>query len=215
MDFWIDVLTSPLVCILLLYIGTIGIILEILFLKKGLFAIIGIAGFGLYFFGQFAAGYADYSHIILFVIGIVLVLLELVIISFGLLGIAGGVCIYAGVVQAAGLTGNIRFAIVAAILLSIVTLVIVLKFFRHHITWGRFILRDRLTTEEGYISSPDQQFRIGQRGAALTPLRPAGTAMINKERVDVVTLGEFIPSGSEVEVIQVEGVRVVVTRVIN
>lgn len=213
MDALVNILTSPIMCILLLFIGTIGIVLEMLFLKKGLFAIMGFAGFGLYFFGQFSAGYADYNHIILFVIGFVLVLLELVVVSFGLLGIAGGVCIYAGVVLAGGQSQDIRFAIAAALLLSIVAIIIVLRFFRHHISWNRFILKDRLTTEEGYISSPDQSYRIGQRGVAITPLRPAGTAMIGDERVDVVTQGEFITSGSEVEVTHVEGVRVVVTQV--
>ncbi|TCZ75588.1 nodulation efficiency protein NfeD [Paenibacillus albiflavus] len=213
MDTLVNMLTSPILCILLLYIGTMGIVLEMLFVKRGLFAILGFASFGLYFWGQFAAGYAYYSHITLFVIGIVLILLELVVINFGISGIAGGICIYAGIVMAGGDSDDIRFAIVAALLLSIVTVIIAIRFFKQHMTWNRFVLRDQLTTEEGYISSPDYSYLWKQRGIAITPLRPAGTVIFGEERVDVVTQGDFIPSGSEVEVTQVEGVRIVVTQI--
>jgi len=208
-----DFLTIPAVYTVLLLIGTVGIVFEMLFLKKGLFALIGFAAFGLYFFGQFAEGYATYGDIVLFGVGIVLLLLELVVVSFGILGVAAGICIYASVVQAAGDPAEARLAIAVVIVLSILIVGIVLKYFRKHITWKRFVLRDRMTSEEGYVSSPDQAFRLGQHGTAITPLRPAGTAVIGEERVDVVTQGEFIDAGSAVEVVQVEGVRVVVREI--
>ena len=51
---------------------------------------------------------------------------------------------------------------------------------------------------------------VGKSGRAITPLRPSGAALINGRRVDVVTLGEFIETETEVEVLAVEGNRVVV-----
>ncbi|MBW7461072.1 nodulation protein NfeD, partial [Paenibacillus sepulcri] len=48
------------------------------------------------------------------------------------------------------------------------------------------------------------------RGRSVTPLRPAGTAIIGEQRVDVVTQGEFIAANAEIQVIKVEGTRVVV-----
>ena len=47
---------------------------------------------------------------------------------------------------------------------------------------------------------------------ALTDLRPAGTAPIGTERVDVVTEGEYVAQGSTVRVVRSEGYRHVVRR---
>jgi len=52
----------------------------------------------------------------------------------------------------------------------------------------------------------------GFAGVAITDLHPAGTAWIGERRVDVVTEGGFIASGTEVEVILDEGYRRVVQR---
>ena len=49
-----------------------------------------------------------------------------------------------------------------------------------------------------------------ETGVALTPLRPAGRAQFGERFVDVVTEGDFINSGSQVEVLAVHGNRVVV-----
>lgn len=51
---------------------------------------------------------------------------------------------------------------------------------------------------------------LNQTGAALTPLRPSGTAMINGKRVDVVTEGAMIDRNAPIKVVAVEGMRVVV-----
>jgi membrane-bound serine protease (ClpP class) len=51
---------------------------------------------------------------------------------------------------------------------------------------------------------------LNQTGSALTNLRPAGTAIINDRRVDVVTEGAMIERGTPVKVVAVEGMRVVV-----
>jgi membrane-bound serine protease (ClpP class) len=46
----------------------------------------------------------------------------------------------------------------------------------------------------------------------VSPLRPAGIADFHGERVDVVSQGEYIAAGEPVEVVRVEGNRVVVRR---
>lgn len=50
----------------------------------------------------------------------------------------------------------------------------------------------------------------GKEGVAITPLRPAGTALIEGERINVVTEGAFVERDSSVTVVEVEGNRVVV-----
>ena len=51
---------------------------------------------------------------------------------------------------------------------------------------------------------------LGKPGVALSMLRPAGIATIEGNRVDVVTRGEMIDAGNPVEVIEIEGNRIVV-----
>jgi membrane-bound serine protease (ClpP class) len=51
---------------------------------------------------------------------------------------------------------------------------------------------------------------LGQTGTALSPLRPSGVALINHQRVDVITEGSLIEPGTPIKVIALEGLRVVV-----
>jgi membrane-bound serine protease (ClpP class) len=54
---------------------------------------------------------------------------------------------------------------------------------------------------------------VGLEGVALTDLRPSGLARIGDERVDVVTLGDFIPHGTSIRVVRVAGNRVTVREI--
>ena len=54
---------------------------------------------------------------------------------------------------------------------------------------------------------------LGAIGTANTPLRPAGVVKFGDKFVDVVSDGGFIPAGTRVQVIAVEGTRIVVKEV--
>ena len=54
---------------------------------------------------------------------------------------------------------------------------------------------------------------LGTTGTALTDLRPAGVARFGQDRVDVVSEGDFVPVGSTLKVLRVEGSRVTVRKV--
>jgi len=75
------------------------------------------------------------------------------------------------------------------------------------------LLRSRLNSEQGYSSVPNRGELLGKEGLTLSLLRPTGQAEIDGRRVDVITNGEFIPKGTRVKVVQVEGFRIVVERV--
>jgi len=51
---------------------------------------------------------------------------------------------------------------------------------------------------------------LDKTGTAKSALRPSGTAVIDGERVDVVTEGNLIEPGTAIKVVAVEGMRVVV-----
>ena len=49
----------------------------------------------------------------------------------------------------------------------------------------------------------------------MTPLRPAGTIRVDHERIDVVSDGSYIDKGKHVEIIKVEGSRIVVRETVE
>lgn len=79
--------------------------------------------------------------------------------------------------------------------------------------WDKMILKDQLTTNQGYVSAAPQDGLVGKTGKTMTDLRPAGTAWIEGRPVDVVGEGVFLKKGEMVRVIAVEGMRVVVRQV--
>ncbi|OGS68994.1 MAG: hypothetical protein A2Y96_00655 [Firmicutes bacterium RBG_13_65_8] len=71
-------------------------------------------------------------------------------------------------------------------------------------------MRQSTAGSEGFRAQQDHSDLVGQTGEATTMLRPAGTAKIKGKLVDVVTEGIFVPSGTRIRVVTVEGPRVVV-----
>jgi membrane-bound serine protease (ClpP class) len=74
-----------------------------------------------------------------------------------------------------------------------------------------FVLQGRSDSSEGFVSADlRKKLLVGKRGTTLSMLRPAGKVEIEGTRIDAVSDGEFIPKDSQVEVVKVEGNRVVV-----
>ncbi|WP_068774375.1 NfeD family protein [Paenibacillus sp. FJAT-26967] len=203
-------LTHPVVTTLLLMIGIVGIGLELLFWTSGLLGTAGVLGFGLYFLGNYLAGGVGSLDIGLFVLGVILLLLELIIPSFGILGIAGTISLFSGVILAAESPQAAALSLAIAFVIGLVLLLLIVKKFPQRGIWNRLILKEELTSEQGFVSSSFKLHLIGQTGTSLTPLRPSGTALFGEDRIDVVTEGGFITAGKSVRVVHVEGSRVVV-----
>ncbi|WP_228744927.1 nodulation protein NfeD [Paenibacillus sp. S150] len=208
-------LTHPVVMTLLLFIGIAGIIIEMLVPGFGVPGIIGTLAFALYFFGNYVAGFAGSETWLLFILGLVMLVLELFVPSFGILGLLGSVCLVAGVVRAAYSYTHALFSLGIAFAAAAVVIIIVAVTFKERGIWNRFILQDSLTKEQGFVPVPERLTLVGASGVSITPLRPAGTASLNGERVDVVTEGSFIAAGASISVIKVEGGRVVVKEAVE
>jgi len=105
--------------------------------------------------------------------------------------------------------GRVVFSLLVALAASLV----LLRYLPRLPFGRRLILETGLAAGEGYASAPEQDRSwLGKSGTAHTPLRPAGIADFNGERVDVVSDGEFIDSGAPIAVIRVDGNRIVVRR---
>lgn len=203
-------LTSSYITPLLFLIGIAGIAIELFVPGFGVPGIVGILSFALYFFGHYVAGFAGVEDIMLFIVGIVLLVIEIFVPGFGIWAILGIAALVSGILMAAYDKSTTAASLGIAFFLAIIVVAIVASMFKHRGVWNKFILRDQLKTELGYTSSAPKDYLTGKTGRAVTPLRPAGTVLIEGHRVDVVTNGEFIPAGKTVVVEFVEGTRVVV-----
>lgn len=203
-------LTNPAVVAILLMVASLGLVVELFTPGFGVAGITGLSALALFFFGHLVAGFAGYESLILFIIGIVLVILEFFLPGgiagvLGFLAIAGSLFLAAENIVTMGL--SILAAIAAAILLSII---MVKVFGKRMKIFKKLILKDSTSTEKGYVSNRNRTELIGLEGIAITPLRPSGTVLIEDERIDVVSEGNFIQKGQKVKIIKAEGSRIVV-----
>jgi membrane-bound serine protease (ClpP class) len=203
-------LVHPYTTTLLFVLGLAGIAIELFVPGFGIPGIVGVGSFALYFFGHFVAGFAGVEDVVLFVIGIVLLVIEVFVPGFGIWAILGIISLVSGVIMAAYDSSDMAASLGLGFAMALVVTGIVIYLLRRRGIWNKFILKDELKSELGFVSQPVMDHLLGQTGSALTTLRPAGTAVINGQRIDVVTSGEFIAQGSRITVIQVEGTRVVV-----
>ena len=104
---------------------------------------------------------------------------------------------------------------VALSLLLAIGLSLVLLRFLPYLPYGRSLVLDTgLDERTGYASAPESDLRwVGKQGTAATPLRPAGIADLQGNRVDVVSQGEYIEAEAPIVVVRVDGNRIVVRQV--
>ncbi|ABO50999.1 protein of unknown function DUF107 [Desulforamulus reducens MI-1] len=150
-----------------------------------------------------------------FVLGVLALVIELFFVpGFGVAGVVGVILLGWGVLLISVDIFHATQALTLALLVTLLVLVGGVWLATKFNFWRRVTLSNRQNKEEGYLA-PDRQMEklLGLEGVAATPLRPAGSALIEGMKVDVVTEGEFVAPGTHVLVIKVEGTRVVVKTV--
>lgn len=202
--------TNPAVSGLLLTLGLLGLLIEMQTLH-GIAGVIGVGSLALFFGTHVYAGFSNGFVILLAVLGVLGILYELHIVpGHGAPGILGGIMLLAAVLLAFG----IPFFIIAlqTVATAIVLTVIVFWMVSRATPENAWLSRLTFVGAQGadYVASADHTQLRGQRGFAASYLRPAGVALIDGQRVDVLTQGEFIPEGTPIRVTRVEGARVFV-----
>lgn len=205
-----EFVTNPFIIPILLSIGSLGLILELYSPGFGLPGIAGLSSLLLFFYGHYIAGLAGYESLILFILGIILIVVELFV-PGGILGFLGLGSILMSIIFAGENVVFMTISLFIAIVVAITAMVILVKFFgKKNRLFGKIVLRDSTSSEQGYVSNSSRTDLLNKEGITLTPLRPSGTIIIENERVDAVTEGGFIDTNVKVIVVKVEGVRVVV-----
>lgn len=143
---------------------------------------------------------------VLILFGILLIVLEILIVPGFIVGIAGAVFVLLGVSwtwQVYGTTTGIIVTLVS-ILLTGLSIWSALK----TSFWKRFSLRDQL---KGKMNVIDKNLvKVGDRGAAISSLRPMGTVRVNGVRFEAGTEGQMIPPNYPIIVVSVEENKLIV-----
>lgn len=151
--------------------------------------------------------------IIIFAVGIILLIVEVCSPGFGVAGILGLICLVADIfLTAKTLTQGLLMTGIIAIIVVILAVVSIALVSKGKLP-ASLMLKDAADRALGYTGGSDKSKYLGTAGKTVTELRPAGAAELNGERVDVVSQGEFIEPGVDVEVIEVSGNRIVVKAV--
>jgi membrane-bound serine protease (ClpP class) len=149
--------------------------------------------------------------LVLTVAAFVLMALE-VFLPGGVVGALGGICLLVACVFAIKAFGSAN-GIVVSLLLILSTLG-AFMFWLVKLPGSRMGKRIVLQADlQGSKSAVDENHLVGLRGLAETDLRPSGYIRIDGKRHDVVAARGFIQQGTEVEVSEVHGMRIVVREI--
>lgn len=150
--------------------------------------------------------------ILLLGLGLALVLAEALLPSGGLLSIGAAVALGAALVVAFGEGARAGMTILVALAVLVpITIGFGLWLFPRT-PFGRSAVNPGLSFDARAATDERDLTLVGHRGVASSTLRPAGHASIDGRRVDVVSRGDSIDSGTPVVVVEVSGNRVVVAR---
>ena len=205
-------LINPIVATFLLMMGFFFLIVEILSAGFGIAGFLSLLSFGLYFGGHFFTGISGWPAIFLFVFGIIFILVEAFMPGFGIFGIGGLAAVVVAIVLAAASATLGIYMLLISFFVAGFAGYIAFRYFQRRGTLKRFILSDSATKEAGYSSSEDYSHLLGKKGQASTSLRPSGKVEIEGKKYDMVSEGGYISTGESVEVIRVEGYRIVVRK---
>jgi membrane-bound ClpP family serine protease len=209
----VEFLTDPIVVTVLLTIAGVGIVMELFSPKFGVPGFIGVIALLLFFYGHFQSGMAGYGTLLLFGAGILLIFLEFFL-PGAISGTIGTALLILSLFIAGGNALQMGVSILISLFFTILAFFMMIKVFdKKLILFNKMILFDSARKEDGYVSNINRTDLLDKEGIALTILRPAGTVIINSERIDAVSEGGFIDQNAKVKVIKVEGARIVVREI--
>ena len=234
LDLFANFLRFPAVTVLLAVVGFTGLILELKVPGTTVPGIVSALCFILIFWAhtQFS-GQVAVLGALLFILGLVLILMEVFVLpGFGVAGIMGILAILTalGLVTVGLADGGLptsgddwvrlgaKMSQYLFGLMGGVALAFAIARYLPHMPYANRLM----------LLPPGEQVRykveflpgvaeaaglLGAVGLTMTVLRPAGSVQFGEQFVDVVSDGSFVPAGARVQVVEVEGTRIVVREV--
>ncbi|MFA8344113.1 MAG: nodulation protein NfeD [Rhodothermaceae bacterium] len=220
---FIRFLNNPVISSLLIMIGLVGLFTEVKSPGWGVPGTAGVVALILFFGAGYILELASAFEIVLFIVGIALLLVEFFVIpGFGIFGFGGIALIIISLFL--GLISDfpvINFAIIEeaiiqlaiSLVLSLLIILILWKYLPKTAMFKKLVLDDNIDATSGYTTDEKYQHLMEKEGIAHTDLRPAGTAIFENKKIDVVTEGDYVEKSSNVKVIHIEGSKIVVRKI--
>jgi membrane-bound serine protease (ClpP class) len=236
---WLDVFANflriPAVTVLLVVIGFTGLILELKVPGTAVPGIVSALCFILVFWAhtQFSGQIAVLGAL-LFILGLVLVLIEVFVLpGFGVAGVTGIVLMLAALglatvgladgglpttggdwVRLGSKVSQYLFGMIGGTALAFG----IARYLPHMPYANRMMLLPPGEQVRGAVEFvmpgvAEAAGLLGAVGLTMTVLRPAGSVQFGDLYIDVVSDGSFVPAGARVQVVEVEGNRIVVREV--
>ena len=151
--------------------------------------------------------------LLLFIGGLALIGLEMFV-PGGIVGTVGIITVVYAIIYVNKSTYYIAFILVVSLILAVILYYVNRNVLHKKLMFlDRLVLNDSISTEDGYVASESRVELVGKKLKAYTDLRPAGVAILDNEKLDVVTDGDFIEKGNEIKIVRVEGMRIVVKKI--
>jgi len=148
----------------------------------------------------------------LFIAGMVLILAEFIVPGL-ICGILGGIFVLASGILACYAYPDYILLITLTEVIGVCISIILGMFLLARTRAGKhLVLNDSQQQQAGWVASESDLALVGAEGTAFTPLRPAGSIVIDGKRIDAVTNGSFIERDAKIRVLEVHGSRVVVEK---
>lgn len=141
-------------------------------------------------------------------LGAALIIMEVFLPGFGLPGISGIVLIGIGVVLSAVHFG--APVAVAVLLIVVAVLAVLISFVLRHASNGGMNRSRLFLSDKEELHKKDMQALVGRKGRTMSVLRPAGIGDFDGVRLNVVTEGGYIDREMPIEIVRVDGARIVV-----
>jgi membrane-bound serine protease (ClpP class) len=223
----IEVLKTPGVAAFLLMVAFVAVYFELHSPGLGIGGFFAIVCFLLFFWIKFDGETATLLEVMLFLAGVGCLLLEVFVLpGFGIFGLGGGCLVIVSLIlasqtsvlpqNAAELQRSVS-PVAVAVLGLVVAIFLLQRWLPRAPILKEMLLEPPAGEEAEEISRRealvDLDGFVGSRGTTTTQLTPAGKARFGDMLVDVIADGEVIAPGTKIEVVEVQGNRVVVRAV--
>ncbi len=232
LDRFINWLLHPAVSGLLILIIIGGIYFELQTPGVGFPLLASIIAALLYFAPLYLEGLASNWEILLIIAGFGLLALEIFVFpGFGIAGIAGIGLILTGFILTLLPNEGFDFtftpdekvlqSILTVLLSFVISLVVMFAFGGKMLKsrlFGRLVLENAMSAQEGYVASTTSQssgLQPGMIAVAYTDLRPAGKIIYNGQVFNAVADSHFISKGTRVKITEIDGIKITVTDRLN
>jgi membrane-bound serine protease (ClpP class) len=233
---WIN---SPVVMTILVMLALLGVYVELHTPGLGLPGLLAVICVVIIVGSKYLIGMANWVEVAIFVLGLILLLIELLVIpGFGVTGLAGILCIFTGLFgmlvknapdQIPWPQGELGWAVFTEGVLSLLAgflcfsalAYFLAKFLPKFQFMGGLILSPPDSAGKVKIkmpisrpqTSPIVTVEVGSRGRVISALRPAGWAQFDQTKINVVAQAQFLEVGTEVQIVHIEGNKIIVQKV--